>query len=96
MKLLQATDYLEMIYWIAHQIMIIYNFICTMQLNIDFLKSAFRALYTPFRFKRYYLFHNLLLIKSSENQFYFLPAFYLIICLMKASKNFEKIAILKI
>ena len=45
MKLLQATDYLEMIYWIAHQIMIIYNFICTMQLNIDFLKSAFRALY---------------------------------------------------
>ena len=45
MKLPQATDYLEMIYRIAHQIMIIYNLICTMQLNIDFFKSAFRALY---------------------------------------------------
>ena len=29
------------------------------------------------------------------NSFIFLPAFYLIMCLMKASKNFENIAILK-
>ena len=34
-------------------------------------------------------------VKSSENSFIFLPAFYLIMCLMKAPKNFEKIAILK-
>ena len=34
------------------------------------------------------------LVKSSEN--IFLPAFYLIMWLMKLSKNFEKIAILKI
>ena len=36
-----------------------------------------------------------LLIKSSENNFIFLPAFYLIMWLMKAKNNFEKIAILK-
>ena len=30
-------------------------------------------------------------MKSSENYFYFLPAFYLSICLMKALKNFEKL-----
>ena len=36
-----------------------------------------------------------LLVKNSENDFIFLPAFYLIMCLMKAPKNFEKIAILK-
>ena len=35
-------------------------------------------------------------MKRSENNFIFLPAFYLIMCLMKAQKNFEKIAILKI
>ena len=37
-----------------------------------------------------------ILEKNSENDFIFVPAFYLIVCLMKASKNFEKIAILKI
>ena len=37
-----------------------------------------------------------LLMKSSRNNFIFLPVFYLIMCLMKASRNFEKIAILKI
>ena len=36
-----------------------------------------------------------LLLKSSENHFISLPAFYLIIWLMKAKKTFEKIAILK-
>ena len=36
-----------------------------------------------------------LLIKSSENDFIFLPALYLIMWLMKVKKNFEKIAILK-
>ena len=35
-------------------------------------------------------------VKSSENGFILVLAFYLIICLMKAPKNFEKIAILKI
>jgi hypothetical protein len=34
-------------------------------------------------------------VKSSENNFIFLPAFYLIMSLMKALKNFENIAILK-
>ena len=37
-----------------------------------------------------------LLVKSSGNNFIFLPAFYLIMCLIKAQKNFEKVAILKI
>ena len=36
------------------------------------------------------------LVKSSENCFILVPVFYLIMCLMKALKNFEKIAILKI
>ena len=36
------------------------------------------------------------LVKSSENYFIFLPAFYLIMCPMQALKNSEKIAILKI
>ena len=35
------------------------------------------------------------LVKSSEYGFIFLLAFYLIMCLMEAKKNFEKIAILK-
>ena len=34
-------------------------------------------------------------MKTSENIFIFSPVFYLIMCLMKAPKNFEKIAILK-
>ena len=37
-----------------------------------------------------------LLIKSSKNYFIFLPVFYLVMSLMKAQKNFGKIAILKI
>ena len=36
------------------------------------------------------------LVKSSKKHLIFLPAFYLIICLMKSPRNFEKIAILKI
>ena len=35
-------------------------------------------------------------LKVQRINFIFFPAFYLIICLMKATKNFEKIAILKI
>ena len=38
---------------------------------------------------------KILLVKNSENDFIFLYAFYLIICLMKPKKKFEKIAILK-
>ena len=41
------------------------------------------------------LFSKILLVKSSVNNFIFLPAFYLIMCLMEALNNFEKIAILK-
>ena len=40
--------------------------------------------------------HKILLMKSSENHFIFLLVFYLIMWVMKASKNFGKIAILKI
>ena len=36
----------------------------------------------------------MLLVKSSENDLIFLPAFHLTMCLMKAQKNFGKIAIL--
>ena len=36
------------------------------------------------------------LVKSSEKYFVLLPAYYLIMRLMKLQKNFEKIAILKI
>ena len=39
---------------------------------------------------------KILLMKSSEIVFIFLPAFYLIIWLMTSPKNFEKIFILKI
>ena len=38
---------------------------------------------------------KILLMKSSENDFIFSPAFYLIMCLMKAPKSFEKIVIFK-
>ena len=38
---------------------------------------------------------KILLMKSLKKYFIFLPAFYLIRCLMKSPKNFEKIAILK-
>jgi hypothetical protein len=38
----------------------------------------------------------MLLVKSSENNFIFSPACYLIICPMKDQENFGKIAILKI
>ena len=37
-----------------------------------------------------------LLVKSAGNNFIFLAVFNLIICVMKASNNFGKIAILKI
>ena len=40
--------------------------------------------------------YKILLMKSSGNHFIFLPVFYLIMWVMKASKNFGKIAILKI
>ena len=35
------------------------------------------------------------LVKSSKNNSIFLSAFYLIICLMKAPKNFEKFSLLR-
>ena len=40
--------------------------------------------------------HKILLIKSSGDHFIFLPVYYLIMWVMKTSKNFGKIAILKI
>ena len=45
--------------------------------------------------KRTNLYQRMLLMKSSKSFFISLPAFYLIMCLMKAQKTFEKIAILK-
>ena len=42
------------------------------------------------------LYSKMLLLKNSENNFVFSPAFYLIIFFMKAPKNFGKRAILKI
>ena len=39
---------------------------------------------------------KILLMKTSENNFICLPVFCLILCLMKALKNFEKVSILKI
>ena len=51
--------------------------------------------YTPFRNERDNLFHYFSVMKSSKTNFIFLPAFYLIMWLMKAPKNFEKILILK-
>ena len=59
-------------------------------LQIKFFPSKNSLYYTPIRFKRDNLFHYLSLMKSSENKFYSLSAFYLIMWLMKASKNFEK------
>ena len=41
------------------------------------------------------IYSKMLLVKSSENKFVFSPAFYLIMCFMKAPKNFGKRAILK-
>ena len=41
------------------------------------------------------LYSKMILVKRSENNFVFLPVFYLIIWLMKTSKNFGKITILK-
>ena len=42
------------------------------------------------------LYSKILLVKSSENNFVFLPVFYLIMWLRKASKNFGKMTIMKI
>ena len=42
------------------------------------------------------LYSKMLLVKSPANKFVFSPAFYLIMCFMKAPKNFGKRAILKI
>ena len=49
-----------------------------------------------FKMKMTKVYSKHLLMKSSRNNFIFLLAFYLIMCLMKAPKNFGKIAILKI
>ena len=38
---------------------------------------------------------KIVLVKCSDNNFIFLPVFYLIMCFMKAQKNFGKITILK-
>jgi hypothetical protein len=42
------------------------------------------------------LYLKILLVKISENRFIFIPAFDLVMCPIKAPKNFEKIAILKV
>ena len=60
----------------------------------DFMISLEYKLW--FEMKSTKLYSKILLVKTSENNFIFLPAFYLIMCLMKASNNFGKIAIMKI
>ena len=45
---------------------------------------------------RNYLYSKIVLVKCSGNNFIFLLEFYLIMCFMKAQKNFGKITILKI
>ena len=45
---------------------------------------------------RNHLYSKIVLMKSSGNNFIFLSVFYLIICFMKAPKNFGKMTILKI
>ena len=49
-----------------------------------------------FEMKSTKLYSKMFLVESSENNFVFLPVFCLIMWLMKASKNFGKMAILKI
>ena len=51
---------------------------------------------TLIRNEKHKTIFKILLIKISENNFILLPAFYLIMFFMKASKNFGEIAILKI
>ena len=73
--------------------------------NIDFFYEIFLRLkpklYKKFQYKDWSemkmtkVFSKISLVKSSKNNFIFLPVFYLIMCLMKAQKNFGKIAILK-
>ena len=74
--------------------------------NIDFFYEIFLRLkpklYKKFQYKDWSemkmtkVFSKISLIKSSKNNFIFLPAFYLIIWLMTSSNNFEKTSILKI
>ena len=45
--------------------------------------------------KRARAYSKISLMKTSENNFIFLPVFYLFMCLMKAPKSFEKMAILE-
>ena len=49
-----------------------------------------------FKTKMTKVYSKVLLMKSSGSNFIFLPAFYLINWVMKATKNFGKITILKI
>ena len=74
-------------------------------LNVTF-DTTFSALFTWFTWfaqsklcfetKSTTICSKIYLVKSSENNFVFLPVFYLIMWLMKALKNFGKLAILKI
>ena len=63
--------------------------------NNENLKIVMKyGIYSLSQFKCHKSIFKSSLVKTSENNFILLPAFYPIICLMKASKNFEKIAIL--
>ena len=59
-------------------------------------EHIYAVLNLKFEMKMTKIYLKILLMKSSRNNFIFLPVFYLIMCLMKAPKNFEKIVILKI
>ena len=71
-------------------------FRCLQLTQYCILPAIFRTTKLCFETKSTKLFSKMLLVKSSDDNFIFLPVLYLIMWLMKASKNFGKIAILKI
>ena len=75
-------------------------FLASIILDDEHEKSVEENIFFPYKLrlemKETKVFPLILLVKSSGNKFIFLPVFYLIISVMKASKNFGKRAILKI
>ena len=59
-------------------------------------KNILLLKYTPIHNKWQFFFSKNSLMKNWKKYLIFSPAFYPIMCLMKSSKNFEKIAVLKI
>ena len=72
------------------------NFINTIFQNIPNPHLTHVSTKLCFETKSTKLYTKMLLVKRSENNFVFSPVFYLIMWLMKASKSFGKMTILKI